>query len=500
MTRQPAFLTGLAFLRARWPLVLTLSLILLVPLFWHPRIEAGDLGSHTYNAWLAQLVASGQAPGLYLAPQWSHILVDLTLSSLGAKLGFIAAERIVVCFCVLCFFWGAFTLVAATSQHPPWFLVPAIAMIAYGYTFYAGFMNFYLSIAFAFWAAAVAWRATRTDWPLVAILAVLAFAAHPMGFAIFAGLVAYVELAKAPPGWGRWALAFTAVAFLIGLRFYFLRFRTQPGPGFHRLFLTGPDQLVVFGSQYRPVSYAFFALLLLWFLVAVIRDPNRSGFFSRAWMPLTLWFLLIFATILFPWVIWFPQYIAPFSAIFPRLTAVTAVVGFCVLGSLQPSKLVLSALVACAIVFFILQYRDTAVLNHMEQQAEVLVSQLPYGHRVSYTLNLKDDCRVNFRHMIDRACIGHCFTYSNYEPGTGQFRVRLSHQGSPLVSHSGLALELGEYIVRPSDLPMAQIYQPDESDLTKLAIRELVAGEKNGRIGHHPPLEEIQARLPLTAQ
>jgi hypothetical protein len=87
--------------------------------------------------------------------------------------------------------------------------------------------------------------------------------------------------------------------------------------------------------------------------------------------------------------------------------------------------------------------------------------------------------------MVDRACIGRCFTYSNYEPGTGQFRLRISPQGSPIISNSGLALEHGDYVVRPGDLPLAQIYQSDESDLTRLSIRNLSAGEKNGRIGHH---------------
>jgi hypothetical protein len=50
-------------------------------------------------------------------------------------------------------------------------------------------------------------------------------------------------------------------------------------------------------------------------------------------------------------------------------------------------------------------------------------------------------------------------------------------------------MESGEYVVQPSDLPMAQIYQCDESDLTRLCLRQLAAGEPNGRIGYHPPNE-----------
>jgi hypothetical protein len=43
--------------------------------------------------------------------------------------------------------------------------------------------------------------------------------------------------------------------------------------------------------------------------------------------------------------------------------------------------------------------------------------------------------------------------------------------------------------VQPEDLPMAEIYQCDDHDLTQLCIRQLSAGEANGRIGYHPPRE-----------
>jgi hypothetical protein len=47
-------------------------------------------------------------------------------------------------------------------------------------------------------------------------------------------------------------------------------------------------------------------------------------------------------------------------------------------------------------------------------------------------------------------------------------------------------MESGEYDVERADLPMKQIYQCDPSDLTRLCIRDLAPGEKNGRMGYHP--------------
>ncbi len=63
----------LAFLRRKRWLILAVSAAVLIPCFWHRRIEAGDLGSHVYNAWLAQLIEKGQAPGLYIAKRWNNI-------------------------------------------------------------------------------------------------------------------------------------------------------------------------------------------------------------------------------------------------------------------------------------------------------------------------------------------------------------------------------------------------------------------------------------------
>src|ERR1700730_12758948 len=62
--RDPSFLkrSGLKaaadFLRQYWLQVIAISAGLLIPCLWHRQIEAGDLGSHVYNALLAKLSAS----------------------------------------------------------------------------------------------------------------------------------------------------------------------------------------------------------------------------------------------------------------------------------------------------------------------------------------------------------------------------------------------------------------------------------------------------------
>src|SRR5467141_2192415 len=96
---QPA--GEIAFLRESKLRVLLLSLALLIPCVWHRRIEAGDLPSHVYNAWLAQLIEKGQASGVYIAKQWNNVLFDVALLRTANLVSLAAAQKIVVSACVL---------------------------------------------------------------------------------------------------------------------------------------------------------------------------------------------------------------------------------------------------------------------------------------------------------------------------------------------------------------------------------------------------------------
>src|SRR5258708_33443784 len=113
-----AFRDVVSFLRKNIFAVIVVSALLVVPCFWHSHIQAGDLGSHVYNAWLAQLIEHHQISGLTVARQWSNILFDLLILHVGNLVGFVVAEKIVVSFAVLAFFWGCFSFLAAASGSP----------------------------------------------------------------------------------------------------------------------------------------------------------------------------------------------------------------------------------------------------------------------------------------------------------------------------------------------------------------------------------------------
>ena len=78
------------------------SLLLLAPCHWQPRLQAGDLSSHIDNSWLERLIESGRAQGLEAVRQTTNFLFDLVRGGLFKVVGAEAAQRIAV----LCWPWS----------------------------------------------------------------------------------------------------------------------------------------------------------------------------------------------------------------------------------------------------------------------------------------------------------------------------------------------------------------------------------------------------------
>jgi hypothetical protein len=514
--------SALRFLRQHWLAFAVLSALLLIPCAWHRHIEAGDLGSHVYNAWLAQLTAKGQAPGLYLVNRWDNVVFDLMLLKLGNLFGLAAAEKISVFVCVLVFFWGTFALISTVAQRPAWFLVPCVAMLAYGWTFNVGFFNYYLSIGLGFFVIAMVWRGvirpasplkqppdpskrseeadvqTPGGWSrwgrelLVGIvLAALVFVAHPQGFVWMVGCFGYIVLWRVLLGWWKLALLVAAVALTLAVRVYCARHYEiwMIGDVFGRGIYNGADQIRLYTRAYFALSLAAMLFGILCFLMESWRRQRRQESWSPLRLPFELYAIVVFATYVVPDSLRTPIYSGLIGGLAARLTTISAALGLCVLGLMKPRRWHAIGFTVTAAVFFGLLFRDTGVLNRMEQQIVTLVSTLPPGQRVLATITASPHSKVPFIvHMADRACIAKCFSYENYEPASGQFRVRVQ-EDSPVASpdvDDRQDMESGEYVVKPEDLPIWQIYQCDAQDMTRLCLRPLAAGEVNGRLSRHP--------------
>jgi hypothetical protein len=495
---QFALQTAFAFLHQNIFGVLVLSALLLVPCFWHSRIQAGDLGSHIYNAWLAQLIEHHQINGLILVRQWDNILFDAILLHLGNVFGFVAAEKIAVSLAVLIFFWGCFSFLAEVSGRPPWNLVPFLFVLAYGYVFHMGFMNYYLSIGLACFALALPWRGGAGNWLKAAVVSALCFTAHPMGFVLFVAVVAYVSIWRFLSGWVRLLLPTIAIAAFVGLKYYFAAHASLDAAWRSAKFLEllGEDQIDLFGHRYVVLSWIGLAWACICAAAAVYDWVFRAKRPAAALgLAIQLYVIAVFATLCLPENFRVGLYAGWIGLLVSRLTLVTALFGLLILACLRLPRWSVGGGLFIAVLFFSFLYQDTAKLDRMEAKARKLVQALPVGTRIVTVANPPDEWRIQFiYHSIDRACIGHCFSFANYEPSSLQFRVR-ALPGNFWVTTSvdqSDDMSSGDYIVKKSDLPLTSIYQCNDADFTQLCALPLREGQKT----EDPEAEPLPAPPP----
>jgi len=469
------------FIRENWIVILGISLVVLGPCVWHRRIAAGDLGSHVYNGWLAQLIHQGAAPGLSLAHPWTNVLFDLLLSALRPIFGWTAAQVIAVGLAVLIFFWGGFALAFAVAGRAPWYLLPCLAMITYGWTLEIGFLNYFLALGLSSLGLAIWWKGRGWELLLPLVLAPLIFMAHPLGLIWMAGAGAYIRIYEIMPRRFAIAVPLAAAAILLGVHHHLWSHYTVVRASEPFYSFNGADQLLLFGSRYRIPADAWLCFAVICIAADLLLRRRKNGVWGEYAIAVQLYVLLFAVILLLPNEVHLPHYAVGLSLLTPRVTSLSAIWLTCLLAAMRPRKWHLAGFAAIAIVFFSFLYQDTAALNRMEQQAERLVHTLPPNQRVVGTIPKPTDSRILIDHLLDRACINWCFSYGNYEPASQAFRVR-AQAGNPEVLADGsdaADTQAGEYEVQPQDLPLYQVGFCRQSQ-TDLCIRPLHAGELNG--------------------
>jgi len=453
------------------------SAIVLIPCFWHSRIHAGDLSSHLYNAWLAGLIREGKLEGLAVVPQWTNILLDWMLRGLMSLGGPRTAERVAVAACVLVFFWGAFRLVSALARRPAWLLSTCLAVLTYGWVFHMGFFNFYLSLGLCCWALACFWKQGARS--LAAWLLLLpATLAHALPVAWALAMGGYIWLARRLRPRRRLILVALALAGILGLR-WSLSASFETDWRFQQLAsASGADQAWVYGKAYFPV---FVGMLAVWGLMPLRRINDHGRLRTFLGTPFQMALLTGAGVFLLPYFILFPGHTLALQFLDKRMSLAAAVLvcGLAAASRARWLERVLTGLVTVA--FFALLWVDQGRWNRLEDQVERAVRLIGPGQRVVSGLCLKGSRVDALRHMVDRACIGWCFSYGNYEPASGQFSVRALRPNPVVVSGRNQAyqLERGVYIVRPEDVPLYQIEWADPG--RAIAIRSLKPGDRAGQ-------------------
>jgi hypothetical protein len=242
---------------------------------------------------------------------------------------------------------------------------------------------------------------------------------------------------------------------------------------------TGADQVNVFDAKYSTV---FVGLLLVWallFLQLIKRAGAKQVLVS---LPFQFFVLSAAGVFIIPTLVLLPGFQHALVFIAERMSLGVAICVCALLGRAEPRKLERYAMAAVVLVFFGFLYRDERILNSFEDQMQDVVAGLPEGQRV---VSAVDDptLRTNpLTHMIDRVCIGHCYSYANYEPSTTQFRLRVIAPNPYIIStyDASHELQMGAYVVKESDVPLYQLFLNERG---LFSVRSLRIGVPCGEQG-----------------
>jgi hypothetical protein len=385
------------------------------------------------------------------------------------------AQRAAVSLAVLTFVWGAFRFVSVVAGRRPWHLLPCIAMLAYGWVFHMGFFNFYLSMGLCFWVLALVWDWRPRGIAIAAPLLILAYVAQALPVVWMLGLLAYQAIARRISARARVYVSAAFMLSMLVLNAVVSRSLISRWSPAQIKMSTGADQLWVFDDKYYLVQLG---LLVVWSLLflKLVRGTGTGQVIGG--IPFQLCVISAAAVTLLPTTILLPGFQHKLVFIAERMSLGVGVCVCALLGAAIPKAYERYALIGIAAIFFGFLFRDERILNRLEDRIDQVISQLPQGQRVISGIDDFDLHVFAVTHMVDRACIGRCYSYANYEPSTMAFRVRTVAR-NPYVTASyrdSYDMQVGTYVVRPSDLPLVQI----RSDDGKIVVRELTAGAQCG--------------------
>jgi hypothetical protein len=459
--------------------ILLFSALLVVPCFWQSRIQSADLGSHIYNAWLVSQIRIGALPGLWVSPRFSNVLFDVVLEWLLVHVGVEAAQRIAVSAAVLIFAWGALLFIFRVGKKNYWFAAPCVAMLAYGFIFHIGFFNFYLAMGLCLWYVAFFWNGSWMIRAAALPLLLMAWIAHPMPVVWSVGLCMYVVLARRLGGRNNMLLLIVGIAALISLHYVLTHRYPYSWSAQQGFFVTGANQITLFGVKY---FIPFACLLFIWLkqVRQLLKQRHVSGLFAE--VPFQLWVLNAVAVALIPNQLLLPQFARELGFITTRLSFCGFMLLCGVLSTVPLTRFDKIALLATCALFFAFLYSDESKLNRIENRIDAAIHTLPRMQRVIAKMPGQSLAWLCFLHDVDRACIGRCFSYGNYEPSSGQFWIHAQpDNGVVLSDHLDVdAVRAGSYITKQRDLPIYLVYRCG-ADLENVCSRPLGAGEISGK-------------------
>ncbi len=223
-----------------------------------------------------------------------------------------------------------FVLVGALTGTTPWFLTPVMAMLAYGYCFNMGFLNYYVSIGLACWSLGIFLGGTRTDRLVGFGILPVIYLAHPIGFLFALGMMVYLAVRQMLPGLWKLAVPLVAIAavavlhWVLATRVDFDIDWTKTGPFY---VFNGSDQLVLYGDHYAALARAAVLFGVICVVVdAVMRRKERASWGAFA-LPMELYVTAFVILMLLPENLRSSPEVAWMGLLVSRLTLVSAIFG-----------------------------------------------------------------------------------------------------------------------------------------------------------------------------
>jgi len=375
------------------------------------------------------------------------------------------------------------------AARRPWHLLPCIGMLAYGWVYHMGFFNFYLSLGLCFWGLSLVWDWSARRLAMATPVFVAAYVAHALPVVWAACLVGYLLIARNLSPRLRVYLVAASLIAMVLLHAVIGRTMVTQWSLQQIDLSTGVDQVWVFDSKYYVVMVGLVVVWGLLFLNVIHLSGARQ---VVSGIPFQLCTISAAGVFILPTAVLLPGFQHSLAFIAERMSLGVGVCVCALLGAARPKRLEMYALALVTMVFFGFLYRDERALNSFEDRMQDTVAKLAPGRRVISAVQ-DSGLRVNaLAHMIDRVCIGHCYSYANYEPSTAQFRIRAKAR-NPYVAYSyeqSWELQMGVYVVRESDLPL---YQVDLDENGKMVVKELRAGMPCGSTEWDPLSETLPA-------
>lgn len=441
---------------------------------------AGDLHTHLYNAWLGNLVADGHVNGLWLAPAWTNSLISRGLAALLESLSPGAAEKVIHLALAEGFLWASFAYCRAVTRNGCWEWLPAIAMLAIGWTFQAGLVNWFASAALSLAAAALLLHPGKAGLrlPLAGVTLLVAATGNPFPPLWAGSSVALAMVHRRSPALGRRSLIVLSSGIFVAGGVTVLLGRGAYAR--HQLYalLGGADQLWVYDSWYAVLSGA---LLVIWGAAAIRLYQAPHPVLSAA-MVVAIYSLVFVLAV--PDAIIFPGYKVPAFYLARRGSLLAGVAVTAAMAQAQYSPRRTSLLACAAALWLALLAVDWSAMSRLQRNMDQAITTLPRGSRVVSAMG-----NSLFDPALYRSCTGRCFVWSDYQPSSGAFRVRAEVQNNFVVGRfeDYLALETGSYRLPELPFPVWEV-APCESPAPaeNVCLRLLSSGDvvRKGCVQH----------------